>query len=183
MDNTNQKETKSMTKSITTYMVLAVLALALAYYFFWNKSPAITTEIEKVEVTTQMPAVGGTVEETKVIKETVESPTVQTTETKQTTSVIKTTTIQTTAPAVQKVSVDIRGFAFSPSALTVKRGTVVTWTNSDSAPHTVTGNNGGPASGTLSQGNTYSYTFTSVGTFPYYCAIHPSMNGSITVTE
>ncbi len=34
----------------------------------------------------------------------------------------------------------------------------------------------------LPQGGTVSYTFTSKGIFPYYCTIHPSMQGVVTVT-
>lgn len=78
-------------------------------------------------------------------------------------------------------TVTISNFAFSPATLTVHKGTTVTWTNDDSAPHTVTGNNGGPASSPLSQGKTYSYTFNTVGSFPYHCSIHPSMTATITV--
>lgn len=36
------------------------------------------------------------------------------------------------------VTVAIQDFAFSPQTLTVKAGTTVTWTNEDTAPHTVT---------------------------------------------
>jgi len=103
------------------------------------------------------------------------------------------TTTQTTQPATTQtaqpaqtssaVSVDIAGYAFSPSALTVKKGTTVTWTNRDTAPHTVTGDNGGPASGELKNGGTYSYTFNTTGTFAYHCTVHPSMKATVTVTE
>ncbi len=85
--------------------------------------------------------------------------------------------VERAAAAGQKVT--IANFAFSPSSLTVKRGTTVTWTNTDSAPHTVTG---GPLSSpTLGQGARYSYTFKTTGTFSYICAIHPFMHGSVTV--
>src|ERR1035437_7853093 len=45
-------------------------------------------------------------------------------------------------PTPSSVSVDIRNFAFSPSTLEVKVGTKVTWTNNDTAPHTVTSDAG-----------------------------------------
>ena len=82
------------------------------------------------------------------------------------------------APA-QTSSVNIQNFAFSPSALTITKGATVTWTNNDSAPHQI-------ASATfnsqaLSQGQTYSFTFTQPGTYSYSCSIHPSMTGTITV--
>ncbi len=82
-------------------------------------------------------------------------------------------------------AVTIQNFAFSPADITVKKGTKVTWTNQDSTAHTVTETDGqnGPGSGTLNQGQTYSFTFDSVGTFHYHCSIHTSMTGMVTVTE
>ncbi|MFI9723113.1 cupredoxin family copper-binding protein [Streptomyces sp. NPDC052396] len=82
------------------------------------------------------------------------------------------------APAAAN-RVTIAGFAFSPSTLTVSKGTTVTWTNNDSAPHTVTGS--GLNSPTLSRGATYSFKFNSTGTFSYICTIHPSMHGTVVV--
>jgi plastocyanin len=86
--------------------------------------------------------------------------------------------------AVATDTVAIQNFAFSPETITVKVGTKVTWTNKDSAAHTVTGdNNDGPASGTLAQGASYSFIFSKVGTFNYECSIHPSMKGTVIVTN
>lgn len=81
------------------------------------------------------------------------------------------------------VSVSIANFAFSPASVNVKKGTTVTWTNHDSASHTVTGDSGGPASGPLANGDSYSFTFMQTGTFSYHCNIHPSMVASVTVTQ
>lgn len=79
-------------------------------------------------------------------------------------------------------SVEIKGFAFSPATLTVKIGDSVTWTNMDSAPHTVTSDSGSELdSPTLSKGEIYSHTFNSAGTYNYYCTLHPSMKGKIIV--
>jgi plastocyanin len=77
----------------------------------------------------------------------------------------------------------IKDYAFTPADLTVKTGDTVTWTNGDKAPHTVTSTSGkGPLdSPNLQTGDKYSYTFTSAGTYQYYCAIHPDMLGSVTV--
>jgi plastocyanin len=77
--------------------------------------------------------------------------------------------------------VTISNFAFAPTTITVHKGTTVTWTNEDSVAHTVTGDNGGPSSGDLGQGVTYSYTFNTVGSFPYHCAIHTYMKGTVVV--
>ncbi|MFF3073420.1 cupredoxin family copper-binding protein [Kitasatospora sp. NPDC057904] len=82
-------------------------------------------------------------------------------------------------------SVAIKNFAFAPAAVTVKAGTTVTWTNQDSEPHTVTGqNNTGPLnSKALTTGQSYSYTFTTPGTYSYLCTIHPFMTATVTVTR
>jgi plastocyanin len=76
-------------------------------------------------------------------------------------------------------TVSISNFAFDPADLTVKVGDSVTWTNSDSAPHTIAFADF--ASEQLAQGATYSHTFDKAGTFDYTCSIHPQMAGKITV--
>ena len=81
-------------------------------------------------------------------------------------------------------AVTIQNFAFAPANLQVKVGTTVTWTNNDTAPHTVTFRDGSlTSSSTLRQGDTYSYTFTKTGTFSYYCDFHPYMVGQVVVTQ
>lgn len=89
-----------------------------------------------------------------------------------------------TAKPVQTNTVAIDNFAFSPSTITVRKGTKVTWTNQDSTAHTVTATDAnGPKSGTLNNGDSYSYTFDAVGTFEYHCNFHPDMTGTVTITE
>lgn len=89
----------------------------------------------------------------------------------------------TNTEATDKVM--IANFAFAPSNITVKKGTTVTWTNNDSMVHDVTEIDGqdGPHSGNLANGQTYTFTYNTVGTFKYHCSIHPSMTGSVTVNE
>ena len=77
--------------------------------------------------------------------------------------------------------INIQGYAFSPSSITINVGDTIVWTNYDSASHTVTSNDGTFDSGSITNGNTFSFTFTSAGTFDYYCAPHPGMTGSVTV--
>ena len=80
-------------------------------------------------------------------------------------------------------AVNIAGLAFSPTNLTVKAGTTVTWTNNDAATHTVTSDNGAfTSSGNLKTNDTYQFTFMTAGSYPYHCTIHPSMQATITVT-
>lgn len=73
----------------------------------------------------------------------------------------------------------ISGSAFTPSSITVAANTTITWTNKDSAPHTVTSNSGAFNSGTINANGTFSHTFTAAGTYPYHCALHASMTASV----
>lgn len=95
---------------------------------------------------------------------------------------------KTEAPTVLPVAggsaVNIDNYKFNPNALAVKKGTTVTWTNNDGATHTVTSSGStGPASEIMASGQTYSYTFDTIGTYDYYCNLHPSMKGTVSVTE
>ncbi len=81
-------------------------------------------------------------------------------------------------------SVTMQNISFHPSALTVAVGTTVTWTNEDSTSHDVTFTDlANVKSAVLSRGQTFSYTFTTPGTFHYYCTIHgaSAMSGTVTV--
>ena len=79
-------------------------------------------------------------------------------------------------------AVTIKGFAFDPTSVTVKVGASVTWTNEDSAPHTITSDKGDWDSGRLVQGGTYTHKFDQAGTYAYKCTIHPTMQGTVVVT-
>lgn len=79
-------------------------------------------------------------------------------------------------------SVNIVDFAFSPSGLTVAAGTSVRWVNVGSKKHTVTADDASFDSGLLSAGDAFTRTFSTAGTFSYYCDLHPEMTGSVTVT-
>ncbi|MFH1169562.1 MAG: cupredoxin family copper-binding protein [Chloroflexota bacterium] len=83
-----------------------------------------------------------------------------------------------TAPSVE---VNIQGFAFTPDSITIPTGTTVTWHNNDGVPHTVTANAGQFDSGSISRGQSFSYTFNQKGAYDYHCTIHPSMTGKVIV--
>ncbi|MBM3204460.1 hypothetical protein FJZ48_00550 [Candidatus Uhrbacteria bacterium] len=70
---------------------------------------------------------------------------------------------------------------FVPTTVTVKKGTTITWTNSDVMTHSVSGS--GWSSGNLESGQTYSRTFTTAGSFDYKCGIHSVMQGTIHVVN
>jgi plastocyanin len=85
--------------------------------------------------------------------------------------------------------------AYIPNPVEVNVGDTVTWINDDFTTHTAT--SGDPGSGSTGifggsedlpeiigpEGDTQSYTFDEAGEFPYYCTLHPSMVGTIVVTE
>lgn len=87
----------------------------------------------------------------------------------------------TTEAAVEPLQIDISGFAFGPADVTVPAGTTVTWTNLDGAPHKVVSDDGVWQSETLEDGDSFSFTLDTPGTYPYHCSIHPSMQATITV--
>lgn len=73
--------------------------------------------------------------------------------------------------------------SYSPNPSEVKVGEVVTWVNEDSAAHTATSTDGTFDSDILRRGQTYNYTFDSVGEYSYFCTLHPDMVGRVVVTE
>ena len=78
-------------------------------------------------------------------------------------------------------SVSIKNFAFSNTSLSVTAGTTVTWTNNDATAHTVTADDGSFDSGNIAPGNSFTHTFSSMGTVHYHCSIHPMMKGAVIV--
>ncbi len=79
------------------------------------------------------------------------------------------------------VEVAITNFTFEPAQLVIPAGTKVTFVNQDGAPHTATANNGSFDTGTLSRGQEAALTFTTPGTYEYFCAVHPHMTATIVV--
>ena len=82
--------------------------------------------------------------------------------------------------------------AFQPNPVQVSVGDTVTWTNDDTQPHTVTSGQNGQPDGKfdsspnfnplLAPGQTFEHTFTEAGQYPYYCALHPNMVGTVSVS-
>lgn len=101
------------------------------------------------------------------------------------TSTVTASTTATSDPGTgpQTHHVAIEGFAFAPADLEIAVGDTVVWTNKDGATHTVDSTDGGPLdSGNLGRDQTFSFTFTEAGSFAYQCDIHPSMQGTVTVS-
>jgi len=90
----------------------------------------------------------------------------------------------TSVPGCEETNV-----CFVPYEVTVDVGGEVTWSNDDTAAHTVTAGSAadGPSgefdSSLFMAGTTFSHIFESAGEFPYFCMVHPWMEGIVTVGE
>jgi plastocyanin len=80
-------------------------------------------------------------------------------------------------------SVTIGDRLFVPTTVEVATGGTIKWTNTDSESHTATSADGAFDSGILAPGGTFSHTFDTAGTYPFFCAIHPEMQGTIEVSD
>ena len=83
----------------------------------------------------------------------------------------------------RSVKVEIVDFAYDPDPVQVETGGKVTWQNVDAAPHTATADDRSFDTGTLEEGKLKSETFKEPGTYTYFCAIHPTMHGTVEVID
>jgi len=78
---------------------------------------------------------------------------------------------------------------FLPYEVSINVGDTVTWVNDDTAAHTATGGSAsdGPSgvfdSSLVLAGSSFSFTFNEAGTYPYFCMVHPWMEGFVIVGE
>src|SRR5713101_2497030 len=82
---------------------------------------------------------------------------------------------------VQAAEVNIDQFTFYPQRITVKAGTTVTWINEDDVPHTIVSSSKVFKSKALDTADKFSFTFTTPGTYDYFCSVHPHMTGAVVV--
>jgi sugar lactone lactonase YvrE len=96
------------------------------------------------------------------------------------TSSTQSTTSTTGLPPDAEIS--MISFGYEPPAITVRVGDTVRWVNPTGIQHTAT-STGVFDSGSVGQGETFTFTFTTAGTFDYFCAIHGAalQSGTITV--
>ena len=160
-------------ENISTIVVVVVVLGAVLFFLSRSNTPSPTPVPADDSSSTIPTPVSGGIKKSPSNKPPVGTPPVSTT--------------TPTTPEHQSVSVThnltIENFRFSEATTTIKKGDKVVWVNKDAAPHTVTGYSGGPDSGTLDTGDTYSYTFTTPGTYAYHCKFHPQMSATITVLE
>ncbi len=85
-------------------------------------------------------------------------------------------------PPARPNEVTIDNFSFNPGTLTVAAGARITFTNHDDVPHQVVSvDKAFKPSPVLDTGKTFTLTLTTPGRYPYYCAIHPKMVGTVVV--
>jgi amicyanin len=84
------------------------------------------------------------------------------------------------APAAGVV-VHISNFTFNAPTVTVPLGSTVTWVNDDDIPHTVVATNRSFKSKPLDTDDRFSFTFTTPGSYDYFCSLHPHMTGKVVV--
>ena len=79
------------------------------------------------------------------------------------------------APTVPPNTVVMGAASFSPSTITIQRGTTITWQNNDAAVHTSTSDSVGWDTGNVPSGTTKVTTFNAPGTFHFHCTYHRAM--------
>lgn len=78
--------------------------------------------------------------------------------------------------------ITIKNYAYGSGSMGISQGDTVTWTNKDSVPHDVVVTNGPVKfrSPMLTEGQSWSYTFTRPGSYSYTCSVHPDMKANVT---
>ena len=168
---TPRKKVTEMTKPLMICMRTVVQYLwAIGLLFTLGACGTSTTSSASVPTATTAPTATATT--------TTIAPTATTAPTATATSAT-----QTTPTTASGTMISIQNYDYSPNTLTISVGTTVTWKNLDNVPHTVADMNNPRSFGSklLTNGTTYSYTFTQAGTFQYFCTMHPFMTGTIIV--
>jgi len=85
------------------------------------------------------------------------------------------------SPQAATATVKIRNFKFEPANVTIVEGQTVQFINEDEEPHTATSTDGLFDTKALDTNQSWNYTATKAGAFPYICSVHPFMKGTLTV--
>jgi plastocyanin len=104
-----------------------------------------------------------------------------------TTAAATATTAPTATPAATPAVavIEMGDHFFAPAQLTVKVGTTVTWKSVGQSTHDLAARDGSFALGSMSFGQTFSFTYTKAGSYPYVCMQHEGdgMVGVVTVLD
>ena len=80
-------------------------------------------------------------------------------------------------------TITIDNFSFMSPVLTVPVGAKVTWINHDDVPHTIVSTEDKFKSKALDTDESFSFTFTQPGSYPYFCSLHPKMVAKVIVQD
>ena len=146
--------------------------------------PSTTTTSASIDNTTTAPASVSTTATTATTA-TSASPTQSTSTTSPATTTTQSTsttsgTTTTTEDRAKTVDVSIENFRFAPASVEIHVGDTVRWTVNSGA-HTTTSNTAVWDSTAMATGDVFTFTFGQAGSYPYFCAIHPGMQATITV--
>jgi len=87
------------------------------------------------------------------------------------------------AGAPTDMAIKMQKESFVPAKTTVAAGTRITWTNTDTVPHSVTASDNRFDSGPILPGKSFQWTADGSGAIAYHCIFHPSMTASLTVAK
>lgn len=87
---------------------------------------------------------------------------------------------ETTDPG--DVTASIKDFAFDPADIQAKVGQAIAFSNTGAAPHTVTLDDGSCTTPNIAAGAADGLVFNAAGSYPFHCAIHAQMKGTIVVS-
>lgn len=97
------------------------------------------------------------------------------------TTLASTTTTPPTNPADSGTTITVLNFRFEPATATIALGDTVTFAFAGGT-HTSTARDGSWTSGAMSTGQSFAFTPAAAGTYEFFCEIHTSMTGTLTVT-
>jgi plastocyanin len=89
--------------------------------------------------------------------------------------------VSPSSPPTPGAIVHVKNFAFGSDSVTILAGQSVRFLEDDDSPHTITATDKSFDSGNLNKGDKWERTFTTAGTYTYFCAYHPYMKGTVIV--
>jgi plastocyanin len=99
-------------------------------------------------------------------------------------ALVLTAGVATLRPAqAADATITIDNFTFTPAQIRVSPGTQVTWVNNDDIPHVIVDATDPRAmkSPPLDTDDRFSFVYAKAGTYPYFCGLHPHMQGTVIV--
>ena len=87
------------------------------------------------------------------------------------------------AAGAKAKTITIQDLKYDPPKITVKVGQTIQWVNKDDHDHTVIAKDKSFESDSLSNGESFKFTFKKAGKYEYYCRFHPRMKAVVIVEE